>query len=772
MIRRLLDRRVPQYLSLYVVGGWGFVQFVDWAVDQYLLSPALTNLVVTLLLLFLPTVVVIAWRHGAPGEDRWQMSDAGAIGLNVLLASAIAYGLFRDANLGRAAEVRLIENPEGEMVERTVATPEFRRRLQQFYFVNQTGDPALDWLQLGVPLATSMDLAQDPYVSGSTPDQGYAREQLRERGLEPDDDLPLALMRDLSRAQGMDYFLDGSIERSEADSLIARTWLYDVETARVVAEHSYRLDDPRATADRISVDVRRDMGIPKAHLETNPDLPVEEILTRSPEAFHAIVDGVAAQVRGDPTASAAAARRALDADSTTVVGRFLMGQAAAMLGDIEGWRSAMREALAYDYRLPERMRLRLRVGAQAIGERDLDAAIRTARYWAEAFPGDAQAHIALATLHGRRGDEEARIRELSAAVAIDPSNLESMRDLAAEQRNSGDYEAAVAAYRELAALQPGNMGARLTLAGTLRAAGRFDEAREVYREARTLEPRDPDGALSLGRLELYAGNRQRAEELRSEAKTLARTNLELKHLAGFDESLCYLAGQFDCLEKAYRERLLLAADPEENNPIGVLDEIDDSEFLRFAVEAGREAEAYAQIDSLAGTVEKPYDYSMFRAAASLAIYGRDLDAARAALAGLRERAAAIPLDTRWTRWWETWVEGYVAWWEDGNCRRALASFEVLPTLLPDSWQGRRALLQCYTELERWDDAEAVADWTMRHMPGLAPLRLELARSYAARGERDEALSHLDFVLDVWAEADDGYRPAQEARALRAQLTAD
>ena len=42
MIRALLDRRVPQLVGVYVAGGWGFVQFVDWAVDEYALSPSLT----------------------------------------------------------------------------------------------------------------------------------------------------------------------------------------------------------------------------------------------------------------------------------------------------------------------------------------------------------------------------------------------------------------------------------------------------------------------------------------------------------------------------------------------------------------------------------------------------------------------------------------------------------------------------------------------------------------------------------------------------------
>lgn len=71
MIRELLRRRVPQFVGLYLVGSWGFIEFVDWAVEQYVLSPQITNFVVALLLLLLPSVLLLAWRFGAPGDDHW-----------------------------------------------------------------------------------------------------------------------------------------------------------------------------------------------------------------------------------------------------------------------------------------------------------------------------------------------------------------------------------------------------------------------------------------------------------------------------------------------------------------------------------------------------------------------------------------------------------------------------------------------------------------------------------------------------------------------------
>ena len=31
----IMRRRLPQIVGLYLVGSWGFVEFVDWAVEQY-----------------------------------------------------------------------------------------------------------------------------------------------------------------------------------------------------------------------------------------------------------------------------------------------------------------------------------------------------------------------------------------------------------------------------------------------------------------------------------------------------------------------------------------------------------------------------------------------------------------------------------------------------------------------------------------------------------------------------------------------------------------
>lgn len=45
----------------------------------------------------------------------------------------------------------------------------------------------------------------------------------------------------------------------------------------------------------------------------------------------------------------------------------------------------------------------------------------------------------------------------------------------------------------------------------------------------------------------------------------------------------------------------------------------------------------------------------------------------------------------------------------------------------------------------------------------------IARYHVARGQTSEAIGHLEYAVDVWSEADAEYIPAQEARALLADL---
>lgn len=765
MIRRLLDRRVPQFVALYVAGGWGFVQFVDWAVDEYLLAPALTTFVAVLLLLFIPTVVVIAWRHGAPGRDLWRRTDAAAIALNVAGAATVLFFAFRGQELGAMTTLRLVEDAEGDTVQRVVPKAEFRRSVLLYDFDNESGDSDLDWLENGFVQAVEFDLLQDVFMTPE-PSDGPVRERLAEEGFAPGDEIPLALKRAAAQQRGTGHFLDGTFRR-DGDSLFVRTRLYETRTGRQVASRDYRTAGPLEVADRISLDLRRDLGIPEGQIDQSVDLPAAELLTDDVDAYRAYVEVAQQGVReNDPAGGLAKAERAVAMDSTFAAAHLARMMMAVVSGDEATATEAAGDVNRFDYRLPERVRLMVQVNRYLLIEGDPDGAIQAARYWTEVYPQDLQARRMLALAYAQTGDRAAQIGEYRALLAIDPTDVEALRYLATALSQEGHPDSALAYRYRLVESRPSDLTARLDLAWTLETLGRYEESRDVLEQAAIVAPDAPEVPRQLALLDMRAGDYESARRRVEKVRMLARTPQQRERTAGIEETYYYLRGQYSRLAEAYRDRLALLA--EVYPPIAVPGLIANSEFLLFAARAGRDGEALAQIDSLRHTAEYGFDLGLEWAAVRIHLDRGDFDAARASLDGIeRQMEMRGATDGRLAR--AAWVRGRLAELEAGDCQQALGHFDSARELAPRSSLYSAARLHCLTRLERWREAEEEVDWLLEHYSGYPHIQVTIARYHAARGRVDRALDQLDAALATWAEADPDYAPAREARELRRSL---
>lgn len=765
MLRNLLNRRVPQFVGLYLVGGWGFLEFLDWAVDRYLLSPALIDLTVAILLLMLPTVIVIAWRHGTPGPDEWKRIDAASIGVNLLVAGGVLFALFHDRELGAATTVKLLEDAQGNTVERAVPKAGFRRSVVLFDFENRTGDESLDWVPGGLVFAVSLDVSQDPFVTVTNTNEPPIREQLAEAGVAPGEPAPLSLQRNAALARGTGFFASGTVAKAGGDSLLVSTRLYETETGRLVTSHEYRTTSPMDVADRISLDLRRDVGIPEGQIEQSVDLPVRELTTDSPEAFRDISQAIGL-LFSDPAAARTTAEEAVALDSTSSIAHLMVVNAALFAGDQAAARSAMQEAARYDYRLPERTRLSLQVQSAYLFEGDSEAAIRAGKYWTEVYPQDPEARRLLASIYASSGDRDGQIQQLHALLSIDSTDVDAMRSLGGAFAVEAEYDSAVAYFDKLIQRRPSDLATRLQLAGTLRAANRPDEARAELEKAAIVDPRDPDVPRQLALLDIDSGDLQAAERRLDEVRSRERTPTEQERRAGLEETIAYARGQFQRLEKAFRERLafLDASQPH----VQVVTTISNSEFLLYAAEADRSQEALAVIDSLQSTVQEPWSLFLVRPALRIHLDIGDVEAARADVdAGRRLVAQIGESDSRLAS--ISWAEGRIAWLEDGDCRRAIENFDHADELAPRSTVFRLTRLECLTELQRWDEAERDAAWLLDRNPADGKVLVAAARLDAARGRRDAAIRRLETAVANWSQADPDYRPATEAREMLGSL---
>jgi len=162
--RDLLDRRLPQILGIYLGACWAVVQFVDFLVNRYVLSPNLTDVAIVVLISFIPTIMLLAYFHGKPGRDRWTRMEKIGIPFNFVLTCTLVFFIFSGEELGAASRTVTVLDEQGNQIERVIPKSQFRKKMVLFYFDNETGDPELDWLQYGFSFMIGYDLSQDMFL--------------------------------------------------------------------------------------------------------------------------------------------------------------------------------------------------------------------------------------------------------------------------------------------------------------------------------------------------------------------------------------------------------------------------------------------------------------------------------------------------------------------------------------------------------------------------------------------------------------------------------
>ena len=127
MLQQLFERRVPQFLGLYLASGWATLEFSDWLTDRFVLSSALTDLVLAAWLIMLPTVLLISYFHGKPGPDPWTKPQKIALTANLALAVMVLSILGANRELGAMTESITLVDETGATLERAVPKQQLRR---------------------------------------------------------------------------------------------------------------------------------------------------------------------------------------------------------------------------------------------------------------------------------------------------------------------------------------------------------------------------------------------------------------------------------------------------------------------------------------------------------------------------------------------------------------------------------------------------------------------------------------------------------------------
>jgi len=746
--------------AIYFGACWGLLEFVDFIAQRFALSPHLIDLALVGPLLLLPSIILVTYFHGAPGQDEWVTAEKIGIPLNLLVGAAFLVFFFQGKDLGAATTTVVVTDEEGVETERVVPKEEFRKRVTIYFFDAEPADTAAAWLQYGLPVAILTDLFQDQFVDLRTPI--LFPDRLREAGFEEMVNVPLSLAREIAEEQHREHFVMGSVA-TVGGEIQATVSLYETRRGRLLEEHEYVGPDLMGLADEISVQLRGDLKIPDLGDEGAQDFPAAEMLTDSPAAYRLSIESMmATQVERDFALGTSLMEAAVTADPTyadaqsSLANLYLFTNRAAEVG------GPMQAAMDHLYRLPERSRFVVKSNYYFLVRQDAEKAFAALEMWADLFPDDLMAYQARLQIQVVRDDKAGALASLEKILELDPAQKDVLLQIGSFREANGDAAAAEEAYLQYAQEFPESHQVLAQLAGLSRRSGNLEGARSYYDRALLLAPSDVGLMVGMGGLERSAGNFDEALEQFQTAMTAAGTPEERAQVYSALEAYYLARGQVGASIEYLEERL---AEAPAYLPVFLVAQQQLMEAGTYA-EAGREEEAFAMVEEARTQLPPPFDGLAPIGELDIYMALEDPDGVEATLPAVE--AFITNLQYEILRPALVSAQG-TAHELRGEYREAIVSYEEEQKLAPSSTTVSRRLGRCHRELGEYDEAVSLLQEALKTAPFGPLTNYEMALTYEAMGRLDEARVHIDRALDVWADADPGYKWAQRAREAAARI---
>lgn len=762
--RRIVSRRFTQILVGYIGGSWGVLQALDWSVGHYLLSKSLVDFFVDFALLMLPAVLLLAWFFGRDEQKSLHKRLVGVgVPLNVIVAAVVLFIVFHGKRLGATTWTVAVKDDNGATVERRIPKNEFRKRVLVFPFATDDASAKDAWLRHALPSLLTEDIRQDPFVDAR--DSAYVRDLFHKAHLGLDDAIPFAFARQAADSRHYDFFALGQLHKEGAQYRV-RVALHSAASGHEVAHADASGGDVCVLVDALSLELRRELGIPAPHLESAPDLPVCDIVTHSLPALAEATAADHAMFDDDPTAALGHFEKAVQLDPTFADAEVTLFYLYLQSHQPDKMRQAMKGTLANLYKLAEPVRFNF-TSLRYLLEGNYEKAGAVLTNWVTLYPESAEAKQKLGEHYERRGDRAQAAALFQQAIDLDPTSLNLSNELVELHMERGEVEPAVAVYHRFLAQFPNDADVNVALADNLAAAARFTEAKQAYERALAID--DDDIHASIGLLVIRFMQGDRDASIAALHKLLAESKLQRDRRAVFEAlmGIYALRGQMKLSLQTFldwRRELDRTSLPLNNDRARL-------ETARLFVLAGHLADIKQLMARNDGspTMKENVNLQLSMELAQLEIddqlddgkaLAQHLPALEATLRefGLEQfRRLRLPYDARIKELDHDWAGAKATW-------------QALEQIDWSSWRAAVGVGRCQRQLGDLAGAHAQLTKASARFVGQAEAYVELALTDRTR-DATAARAALTTALAIWAPADADFKPAQDARALAATLTA-
>ncbi len=547
--KELLHRRVLQITGFYLGGGWGVLQFLDWIVERYLLSPLLVDMALTIIISLLPTIVTIAYFHGIPGKDKWRKREKILIPLNLTLAIVLVFFIFGSKDLSSLAKRVSVVDEEGNRIEQLVPRKGVVKNLTAFFFENESGDKKSDWLQYVIMDMFVFDISQDPFINVLYPFTQdvmkgfYVYQKFKDAGFPDATGAPLMLKKNIATDLKSENFMSGSIT-SAGDEIEIDVKIYRTRDNSIAAEKTFKANDIFLLVDDLTDFIKKVLKLPSYNNREIIDLQIKDMFTSSLKAARFFTEGGYEVVKNnDYNAAQKLFEDAVNEDTTFTIAYSQLSEIYALNNRIDKWKSTVKEMMKHLYKLPEKMQMQLKAGYYLSVKGEPEKAESILKMIIKLYPNDTKSYFQLASRLDLTGNYKEAILYYQKILELDPGQDEIYNKIGRAYENLDELNEALENYRKFSELYPKDIPGFLRIGKIEEMLGHFNKAAEIYDKALLLDPERTGTILLLAGLDIKTGEFAEALVKYQEALETSKNSREKASVYSAMENYFQMKGQ-------------------------------------------------------------------------------------------------------------------------------------------------------------------------------------------------------------------------------------
>ncbi len=675
LFQELIKRRLFYIVGMYLGASVALMELTGVLIERFQLSANLVDYVLIAMFSWLPGVILLAWRHGKPGKDRWGKPEAIGLPLNaaIMLMIMLSYtsqtGTEQQAaNPAKQAQVAAPEPPDAPIQANAK-----HFRLHAFPIdINPSMPQDKRWLGYAMTTLIANRLDQHPHINVDSLlnvfNQNAIVQTLSRKGFADGFNIPKPLKQQVAQETNAGYFLSGELNQSTDQSFELNATLYNTKDGSAAKHFVIRQQNLFKLVDNLAEQLITLLQIEAPPAKYKALLSTSELVTDKLTALEPLINAQVAMKDKCFEEAQADYQKAIEQDNQFALAYLELAFAQLNSGQTEQAKRNLNRLLSLNYKTPDAINFRAQSIIYQINL-DVDKMFAVLETWVEMYPQDTAALNNYAAQMQFRGSEEKALELYNKSLEIDPSQTNNLINISYLHRSLAQDQQAIDVLQSYLERYPNRYQPRHELAKIYIEQSKLELAKRQYQQSAFLHPDTVEPLLQLANIHLRMGELEEVQRYIKDASYIANAPSQKAAVLQTSQNYYSETGQVELAYQTMLEKMELQQ--QQDNPTNIMfnNYIGNAGII---VESGNHQQVKQNYQAHFSTIGPPLDNYIHLLDANFYLHVNELE--RAEQAVLRSRAFFDESKSTNTYFFQEIFEGELAYLK-GNYELALNQFE-------------------------------------------------------------------------------------------------